>query len=294
MTPGKTPPRLGRGLSALLGDQAAAAPVGKLDTRSISLELMEPGPFQPRGKLDASALAELTASIKSSGLLQPILVRPHPAASGRFQIIAGERRWRASREAGLSAVPAVVRTLSDVDAMAAALVENLQRADLNPIEEARGYRRLIDEFGLTHDALAAAVGKSRTHLTNMLRLLALPELVQTQLANGLISAGHGKAMVSAPDAAAIAQKVVTEGLSVRATEALAAGRQRPAQPPVRATTAPTYRVDPEVKALADDLTRRLGLKVQIEGAGGRGRIVMEFASLDQFDGLLSLLMGGQR
>jgi ParB family chromosome partitioning protein len=293
MTAGKTPPRLGRGLSALLGDRPAAAPAGEVETRSLSLDLLEPGPFQPRGPLDQSALAELTASIKASGLLQPILVRPHPAAAGRFQIIAGERRWRASREAGLNAVPAVVRALSDVDAMAAALVENLQRADLNPIEEARGYRRLIDEFGLTHEGLAAAVGKSRTHLTNMLRLLALPELVQTQLANGLISAGHGKALAAAPDAAAIAQRVVTEGLSVRATEALA-GRPRPAQPSVKATTAQTYRVDPEVKALAEDLTRRLGVKVHIEGAGGRGRIVMDFASLDQFDGLLALLMGGQR
>lgn len=294
MTTGKSPPRLGRGLSALLGDRPAAALAGAVETRSLSLDLMEPGPFQPRGPLDSAALAELTASIKTSGLLQPILVRPHPGTPGRFQIIAGERRWRACREAGLSAVPAVVRALSDVDAMAAALVENLQRADLNPIEEARGYRRLIDEFGLTHDGLAAAVGKSRTHLTNMLRLLALPELVQTQLANGLISAGHGKALASAPDATAIAQKVVTEGLSVRATEALAAGRQRPAQPSLKATTPATYRVDPEVKALADDLTRRLGLKVHIEGFGGRGRIVMEFGSLDQFDGILALLMSSQR
>jgi ParB family chromosome partitioning protein len=293
MTTGKTPPRLGRGLSALLGDRPAAPRAGEAETRSLSLDLMEPGPFQPRGPLDHAALAELTASIKTSGLLQPILVRPHPGASGRFQIIAGERRWRASREAGLSAVPAVVRALSDVDAMAAALVENLQRADLNPIEEARGYRRLIDEFGLTHEGLGAAVGKSRTHLTNMLRLLALPESVQTQLANGLISAGHGKALASAADAAAIAQRVVTEGLSVRATEALA-GRTRPAQPSVKATPAATYRADPEVKALAEDLTRRLGLKVHIEGAGGRGRIVMEFGSLDQFDGILALLMSGQK
>lgn len=294
MTTGKSPPRLGRGLSALLGDRPAASSLGEVETRNLSLDLMEPGPFQPRGPLDSTALAELTASIKASGLLQPILVRPHPTTPGRFQIIAGERRWRASREAGLGAVPAVVRALSDVDAMAAALVENLQRADLNPIEEARGYRRLIDEFGLTHDGLAAAVGKSRTHLTNMLRLLALPELVQTQLANGLISAGHGKALASVPDATAIAQKVVTEGLSVRATEALAAGRPRPVQPSVKPSTPPTYRVDPEVKALADDLSRRLGLKVHIEGTGGRGRIVMEFGSLDQFDGILALLMSSQQ
>jgi ParB family chromosome partitioning protein len=293
MSAGKAPPRLGKGLSALLGDRPAATPAQQAEIQALPLDVLEPSAFQPRGPLDAAALADLTASIKARGVLQPILVRPHPKAAGRYQIIAGERRWRASGQAGLATVPVVVRALSDLDAMAAALVENLQRADLNPIEEARGYRRLLDEFGLTQDALATAVGKSRTHLTNTLRLLALPELVQTQLANGLLTAGHGKALVAAPDAAAIAQKVVMEGLSVRATEALA-GRARPSPATGKPTAAPTYRVDPEVKALADDLTLRLGLRVTIEGSGGRGRIVMEFKSLEQFDGLLALLTGGER
>ncbi|MBV9758356.1 MAG: ParB/RepB/Spo0J family partition protein [Alphaproteobacteria bacterium] len=277
--------RLGRGLAALLGE-APGPHGGGAAVRPIPLDLLAPGPFQPRAPLDPSSLAELTESIRARGVLQPLLARPDPGEPNRYQIIAGERRWRAAQAAGLHEVPALVRELGDADAMAAALVENLQRQDLNAIEEAEGYRRLLDEFGLTQEALAQGVGKSRSHIANTLRLLNLPATVQGEVRNGALSAGHARALLGHPDPARAALMVVARGLNVRQTEALARraaenvarpdGRERPA--------------DPHTTALERMLTERLGLRVDIRFDGRRGSVRVQYDNLDQLDGLVALLM----
>jgi ParB family chromosome partitioning protein len=293
---GKPAARLGKGLSALLGDASTRVAPGAATSAEaggaavlLALESLEPGPFQPRGPIDEAALGELAASIRRAGVLQPLLARPHPTMPGRYQIIAGERRWRASRMAGLSEIPVVVQALSDPDAMAASLIENLQREDLNPVEEARGYRRLIEEFGLTHQALGEALGRSRAHLSNMLRLLALPPAVQEDLAAGRLSVGHAKAVLAAPDPAALAAEVMSKGLSVRQAEARAAAGQR-GQEGASASRQAGYMDDPDVRAMVDDLVARLGLPVRIIGSGGRGQVVIEFSDLAQLDGIVGLLM----
>jgi ParB family chromosome partitioning protein len=278
-------PRLGRGLAALLGDAAvpAAAPE-PAGIRQIPIDLLDPGPFQPRGAMDQTALAELADSIRARGILQPLLVRPHPATPGRFQIIAGERRWRAAGLAGLHEAPALVRTLADSEAMAAALVENLQRQDLNPIEEAEGYNRLLDEFGMTQAALSEAVGKSRPHVTNMLRLLNLPRPVQDVVRSGAVSAGHARALLAHPEPEAALGIVLARGLSVRQTEALAARKSR-------ADTAPREK-DPNIGALEHELTAALGLRVEITANGRAGTVRIHYGDLDQLDLLLTRLRAG--
>ena len=197
MTTRDATPRLGRGLAALFGD---VAPVGSEFTSHATLPIdsLAPGPFQPRTEIDPLRLAELTESVRQQGILQPILVRPHPAQPCQYQIIAGERRWRAAQAAGLSDVPVLVRQLSDTDAMAASLVENLQRQDLDPIEEAQAYKRLLDEFGLTQEQLGGLVGKSRSHVANTIRLLQLPHGVQAHVHSGGLSAGHARALLVHP------------------------------------------------------------------------------------------------
>jgi ParB family transcriptional regulator, chromosome partitioning protein len=288
---GKRPPRLGRGLSALLGDAPAAAPSidgGAGGQRSLPIEALEPGPFQPRGAMEPGALQELADSIREHGLLQPILVRPVPGAEDRFQIIGGERRWRAAQQVPLHEVPVVVRDLDDRQAMAAALVENLQRQDLNALEEAEGYRRLLDDFGLTQEALGQSVGKSRSHVANTMRLLGLPDRVRELLRDGALSAGHARALLTAPDPVALALQVVDRGLNVRQTEALAAAKPRadPAEP--GRPEAP----DPETAALERELSNRLGLKVAIRHAGRGGQVTIRYRDLDQLDGVVRLLNGG--
>ncbi|MCX7380574.1 MAG: ParB/RepB/Spo0J family partition protein [Alphaproteobacteria bacterium] len=277
-------PRLGRGLAALLGEAAAAAaPSGGGSSVTAAIDLFEPSPYQPRGSMDATALDELTESIRARGVLQPILARPHPEKPGHYQIIAGERRWRAAQRAGLHEIPVLVRPLSEAEAMAAALVENLQRQDLNALEEADGYRRLIDEFGLTQDALGTAVGKSRSHVANTLRLLNLPPAVQAAVHQGALSAGHARALLSHPDPALAALSVISRGLNVRQTEALAARRSEP-------KSERTSRArDPDTLALERSLTERLGLKVEIAFDGGGGSVRIRYRSLDQLDGLITLL-----
>ncbi len=290
--------RLGKGLSALLGDTApaAAAPVGagQGPAAMLPIDLLEPGPFQPRGPIHQEALGELAASIRRAGVLQPLLARPHPSGDGRYQIIAGERRWRASQMAGLAEVPVVLKPLGDSEAMAAALIENLQREDLNPVEEAKGYRRLVDEFGLTHQALAEALGKSRAHLTNTLRLLGLPEPVLADMAAGRLSAGHGRALLASPEPQVLANEVMAKGLSVRQTEEKAARRTGPARTALGDRPASGYARDPEVGAVVQALVEKLGLRIRIEGGGGRGRVVLEFDDLAQLDGILELLHAGDR
>ncbi|MFT8244979.1 ParB/RepB/Spo0J family partition protein [Roseomonas sp. BN140053] len=266
------------GLSALLGE----APTTAADSqRNLPIEALEPGPFQPRGPMEPEALAELAASIREHGVLQPILVRPKPGGAGTWQIIGGERRWRAAQQAKLHEVPVVVRDLDDRAAMAAGLVENLQREDLNPLEEAQGYHRLTEEFGLRQEALGQAVGKSRSHVANTLRLLNLPPRVRDLLSRGSLSAGHARALLTAENPLKLAEQVITRGLNVRQTEALAAAAAKPAA--ARAQ-------DPETRDLERQLSERLGLRVVLKRAGRGGQLVVSWRDLDQLDGLVQLLM----
>lgn len=277
-------PRLGRGLAALLGEPPPAALGDPSGSRPIPVEFLSPGPFQPRGPIDPASLTELIESVRARGILQPLLARPDPEAPDHFQIIAGERRWRAAQAAGLHEVPALVRDLSDADAMAAALVENLQRQDLNAIEEAEGYRRLLEEFGLTQEQLGEAVGKSRSHIANTVRLLNLPPTVQAEVRKGALTAGHARALLAHPDPKTAALAVIARGLNVRQTEALAAQRTTP---PDTGTRLPGK--DPETAALEAELSGRLGLKVDIAFDGKAGSVRIHYRSLEQLDGIVALL-----
>ena len=279
-------PRLGRGLAALLGDAPRTAPAVGPSVTAIPIEQLEPGPFQPRGDFDPASMAELVDSIRARGILQPLLVRPHPQDAARYQIIAGERRWRAAQQAGLHSIPTLVRPLTDAEAMAAALVENLQRQDLNAIEEAQGYHRLTEDFGLTQERLAEAVGKSRSHVANTLRLRQLPPTVQEEVRKGTITAGHARALLAHPDPAKAALTVIARGLNVRQTEALAPARSPKGNTAQRVPGAK----DPETAALERDLTERLGLKVEIAFDGKGGAVRIQYRSLDQLDGIVTLLM----
>lgn len=289
-------PRLGRGLAALFGDQppAPAAAPGEARERAASgrttlpITLLEPGPFQPRMTMDAGALDELVASIRQQGVLQPLLARPHPTTAGMHQIIAGERRWRAAGAAGLAEVPVLVRPLSDADAMAAALVENLQRQDLDAIEEAEGYRRLLHEFGVTQERLGEAVGKSRSHVTNTVRLLQLPQGVRDQVRSGALTAGHARALLAHPDPEAAARLVVAQGLNVRQTEALAGreGRTDNGADPERPAAADSGAAE---TAASRELSARLGLRVQVASRGRGGSIRIHYQSREQLDSLIARL-----
>jgi ParB family chromosome partitioning protein len=282
----KPPPsRLGRGLSALIPDTPAAEDGAAL--RTLPVEALEPGPFQPRGGMDKASLDELADSIREHGILQPILARPAPGLSGRYQIIGGERRWRAAQAAQLHEVPVLVRELGDREAMAVGLVENLQRQDLNAIEEAEGYRRLLDEFGLTQDALGKAVGKSRSHVANTLRLLTLPGPVRDLVAQGALTAGHARALVGTKDPVRLAAQITARSLNVRQAEALAAAEHRPRQ-----TTANGSDRDPDIAALERDLSERLGLRISVRPQGKGGEVLIRYRDLDQLDGLIRLLQGG--
>jgi ParB family chromosome partitioning protein len=258
-------------------DQPARGPI-----RSLAVEKLEPGPFQPRTSFPPEALAELVESIRSRGILQPLLARPHPKHAEKFQIIAGERRWRAAQQAGLHELPVLVRDLSDQDALAAALVENLQRQDLNPIEEGEGFRRLIEEFGLTQEQLGVAVGKSRSHIANSIRLLQLPPAIRRDVQEGKLSAGHARALLAHPNPEEAARLVIARGLNVRQTEALASAK--PAEAPRE--RAPR---DVETEALERDLSERLGLAVQIAFDGKGGAVTIKYRNLEQLDGLMARL-----
>ncbi len=294
-------PKLGRGLAALLGDVSAPVAVSSAASRpaagagrdaspvsSLSVDVLVPGPFQPRQDMEPGALDELAESIRARGILQPILVRPDPAKKGQYQIIAGERRWRAAQLAQCHMVPVHVRDLSEVDAMAAALVENLQRADLNPIEEAEGFSRLLDEYSLTQDELAKAIGKSRPHVANTMRLLRLPESVRKAVGAGVLSAGHARALLAHPDPIATAKEVIEKGLSVRQTESLV---QKALEDKAKAKPAPVKKApEPEIAALERDLASRLGLKVQVHFDGRKGgSLQIHYKSLDQLDDVLARL-----
>ena len=280
----KKPARLGMGLSALMGDAPAPSTPAAGPPRSLPIAVIEPGPFQPRMEPDRDALQELAASITEHGILQPLLVRPKPGAAGHYQIIGGERRWRAAQIAKLHDVPVVIRDFDDRMAMAAGLVENLQREDLNAIEEAEGFARLIEQFGLNQEALARAVGKSRSHVANTLRLLNLSATIREHLRAGRLSAGHARALLGAEEPEKLASQILTRGLSVRQAEALAAAQ--PKNPDSRRTAAK----DSDTLALERRLLEKLGLHVAIKHFGKGGQVTINYADLDQLDGLIRLLM----
>ena len=279
-------PRLGRGLAALLGDAAVQAKPQGPAVRQIPLDLLEPNPFQPRTVMDQGALAELTQSVRAHGILQPLLVRPRPDATERFQIVAGERRWRAAGAAGLHEVPALVQAMSDSEAAAIALIENLQRQDLNAIDEAEGYDRLLSQFGLTQEALGEAVGKSRSHIANTLRLLNLPASVKEAVRKGDISAGHARALLALPEPDAALREVMGKQLSVRQTEALASRSPRPT--PSRDDDA-TRGQSADAKALETLLVQQLGLATRVAFDGQRGSVQFFYTDLEQLDELLRRL-----
>jgi len=275
---------LGRGLDALLGAAEEPATSGEMLTL-LAIDALQPGRYQPRTRMDPQALAELAESIKAQGLMQPILTRP--LGAGRYEILAGERRWRAARMAGLTSVPVLVRDVPDRNALAIALIENLQREDLNPLEEAAGVKRLIEEFAMTHAEAAAAVGRSRVAITNALRLLELAPPVQELLREGKLDMGHARALLSLPALKQIelAREAVARELSVRQVEALVAGLAKRAAPGARAAT------DRDVARLEEELSGQLGttVKIQTGAKSGRGRLVIHYSTLDQLEGLLRKL-----
>lgn len=279
---------LGRGLSALIGD--VAPPRDEAATRpadaQIPVDLIVPNPNQPRRLFPAAEMAELTDSIRAKGVLQPLLVRPDPKQDGRYQIIAGERRWRAAQAAQVHSVPVVIRDFSDQEVLEAAIIENVQRSDLNPIDEAAGYAQLVETFGHSQAQLAAAMGKSRSYIANALRLLSLPEDVRDMLSTGRLSAGHARALITAQDPSALAKKVVAEGLSVRRTEELA----RAVAPSNRRPSPRSMGKDADTRALESDLAAALGLRVSIDHkATGAGTISISYGDLEELDGLCRLL-----
>jgi ParB family chromosome partitioning protein len=285
---------LGRGLSALLEEAAAPVDANAPGVARLAIADVAANPHQPRRQFINDAMDELIASVRAHGVLQPILVRP--VAPGRFEIIAGERRWRAAQAAGLHEIPAVVRALDDRMAFEIALIENIQRSDLNAVEEARGYRRLIDDFGHTQAVLAGIVGKSRSHVTNLLRLLELPESIQSMVEEGKLTMGHARALATAADPEALARRVVAEGLSVRAVEEIAAGarsnvpRRQGLSKPGNARTIHDANAD----ALEIQLAESLGMPVAlaVAASGDSGSLTIRFASLDQLDWLCAKLGQG--
>ncbi|MBB4286359.1 ParB/RepB/Spo0J family partition protein [Roseospira goensis] len=308
---------LGRGLSALFGEDdagagedtapatgadervgAAAADddgAGRRGVRRVAIDRLAPSRYQPRRVFDEDGIDELAESLRARGVLQPLLARPDAAHPGHFEIVAGERRWRAAQRAGLHEVPILLRDLSDRETLEVALVENLQRRDLNPIEEAEGYRRLVEEFDHSQDALAEVVGKSRSHVANTLRLLQLPAGVRDMVSDGALSAGHARAMLALDDPTAFAEEVVRKGLNVRQTETLVREAQkRRAQARPRRGSAGKADKDADTLALERDLSARLGMAVSIDAkAEGAGTVTVTWQSLAQLDEILARLSGAE-
>jgi ParB family chromosome partitioning protein len=294
---------LGRGLSALLGEaaevgespeQAAAAGAaqnsGQSSPREFPIETIQRNPDQPRRTFTDAEMDELTASIREKGVLQPVLVRPMPGQPGEFQLVAGERRWRAAQRAGLKTIPVVVRELNDVEVMEIGIIENVQRADLNAIEEAVAYSNLMGRFGRTQDEVAQIVGKSRSHIANTTRLLALPESVRELVVNGQLSAGHARALIGTDDPDALAARIVKGGLTVRQAEVLA--REANERPKREAPRRGGSAKSPDTEALEHDLSEALGLAVSLEDKGGQGELKVRYATLEQLDDICRRLMRG--
>ncbi len=281
---------LGRGLSALMADvNLGTAPrtesrPQRADTR-VPVERLEPNPDQPRRDFPPEALQELAESIRAKGIIQPLIVRENPRNPDSYEIVAGERRWRAAQLAQLHDVPVLIRDLDDTEVLEVAIIENIQRADLNAIEEALGYRQLMERFGHTQEKVAAALGKSRSHIANLLRLLTLPDEIQAWLREGKLSAGHARALVTTDNPVALARQVMARGLSVRETERLAKSPAKSAVP--RATHAEK---DADTRVLEQDLSANLRMKVVIDHRGhDGGSVIISYKSLDQLDELCQLL-----
>lgn len=289
--PRKRPTGLGRGLSSLLGEVAQEAPVSgaggeaRAGVQLLPVASIERHPGQPRQTFKEEALEELADSIRDRGVIQPIVVRPQ--GEHRYQIVAGERRWRAAQRAQLHEIPVIIREFNDEETLEVALLENIQRQDLNAIEEAEGYRRLLDHYGHTQEELGGLVHKSRSHVTNMLRLLDLPPQVKEMVANGDLSMGHARAILTAPDSIALAEDVVRRGLSVRETERLA-GQGRPKRPRPEPTLNPATA---DIEALERQLGDMLGLKVKIGYGTKGGSVTLQYSSLDQLDMICQRLSG---
>jgi ParB family chromosome partitioning protein len=289
---------LGKGLDSLL-PRVPTVPTAPAELeggkpREIPLDQIDRNPFQTRGHMDEEQLAELAASITANGVVQPILVRPQP--SGRFQLIAGERRWRASEIAGKTTIPAILRQVSDEQAMEITIVENLQRADLNPMEQARAYERLSREFHMTQEQMAIRTGKDRASVANFLRLLRLPSSVQARVESSEISFGHARALLAFERAEEIekaVQRIVALSLSVRQTESYVQNLLHP-EKAAKKDPKPERPIDPNVRDAQDRLQRALGLKVHIEDHNGRGKVIIEYARLEDFDTLLEQLAGDLR
>ena len=291
----KTHKGLGRGLNALfeddgLGDDVnfGASPSVGVRRQVLGTELLHPGRFQPRHQFDEDSIAGLAESLKRHGVIQPILVREDANNKGQYEIIAGERRWRAAQVAQLHEVPVIIETFDDNQALEVALIENLQREDLNPIDEALGFKRLLDEHGHTQEKLAAALGKSRSHIANMVRLLNLPDTVQDYLRDGQLSMGHARALVTAKAPDEIANAIIAQNLNVRQAEKLAAqgassGKAKKSQ------KSSASKKDSDTLAVERDITDALGMRVAIEAKGKKGRVTIDFRDLDQLDEILNRL-----
>jgi ParB family transcriptional regulator, chromosome partitioning protein len=298
----KRPMALGRGLSALLGESAKDVPIdgeattkdapssGQRSIQLIEISRISPHPDQPRRHFDVAALDELAESIATRGVIQPIVVRP--GGDDRFQIVAGERRWRAAQKAQLHRIPAIVRDFSEAETLEIALVENIQREDLNPIEEAQAYRRLIDQFSHSQDALARLVGKSRSHVANLMRLLDLPDDVQHLVMTGRLSMGHGRALIGVPGCSALADEISRKGLSVRETERMVRKARDAARGRPSLSTSGGAGRDPDLVAMEEHLADLLGLKVGIVHEAGKGALTLHYANLDQLDMICQRLTGG--
>lgn len=296
---------LGLGLNALFDEEDSASAVAAIEEKvesepddarkrhSVGVELLYPSEFQPRRVFSDDSISELASSIKQYGVLQPLLVRQSPNDPTQYEIIAGERRWRAAQEAQLHEVPVIVLELSELDAFKIALIENLQREDLNVIDEALGYERLLDTYNLTQEELAKAVGKSRPHITNTVRLLTLPSTVQAYVGAGDISMGHARALITAEDPEALVKQVISKGLSVRQTEKFAMGKKgasKKKQPKQDNLVAPVSDKDSDTVALENDISNALGMRVTIDSKDGKsGSLAVEFKSLEQLDEVLHRL-----
>ena len=281
-------PRLGRGLAALLADTTAqGADQPRREQRIVAVEFLRPNPRNPRRQFDSDDLNDLAESIRANGIIQPIIVRPIPKVAGSYEIVAGERRWRAAQAAHLTDVPVIVVEVDDREALAFAIIENVQRADLNALEEARGYERLAQDFGYSHGDLSALIGKSRSHVANTLRLLKLPDAVATLVAEGAISAGHARALLAFPDPLPLARRIIEEGLTVRDIEHLAQDHARSLIDAGSgdAARASPRKPDPGSRALAQALSAALGLSVSHNAKGSAGEIRIRYASREDLDRL---------
>jgi ParB family chromosome partitioning protein len=282
---------LGRGLSALMADVAvdeAAPGAARPAEMTVPIEKIVPNPDQPRRSFTEDALAELANSIRAKGVIQPLIVRKNPRREGTYEIVAGERRWRAAQRAQLHELPVILRDFDDTEVLEVAIIENIQRADLNPVEEAAGYRQLMDRFGHTQEKLSQALGKSRSHIANLMRLLTLPDDVLDMLRSGALTAGHARALVTTDDPSSLAHEIVRKGLSVREAEALA--KRGKAGAVERKPKTQTVK-DADTRVLETDLAAALGMKVSIEHdeASGKGRLTVTYKSLDELDELCGRL-----